>query len=557
MKWKRLPVPAIADDYDGHFKAIRLNSLGSLYWFTKYTLRKDRLTTLHKLLCKSLESQDLFLVMEVPMSHFKTTLGIGLSIFSALPFTERDEEDMRGLGYGDEWIRWMKFAHDQNMRTLVTHEIAEQAAAIGKSVDEVYKNNDVFRHVFREILPDRDCTWTNAHKFQKRSPGGDPTTGTYEYRGAGQALQGIHSQLIINDDNFGREAQRSLLNGDGRVARDLFEWFKQVGTRFDPMVKKNRRQLVIGNAWGHADLNVWIRKHQPEFKFETHSAEGGCCKAHPAGKPILPSEWTIALLHKEKERLEAGEGQKGDYEHFYLNLHTLPWEQIFKKDWLNFFKFKQSRPELGLEDIRNILLLEHEVSNGEVLQDFQPGGLTLRMIVDPTHAEKINRTEHVIWVIGYDTESTRIYLLSLWSENSQYSTLVEEIYKTARRWHINNVWMGKLSYELLEFYIRQRDRLEPARSRISVNTFPDDDSPAGMKNRIEALEPILRGRQIWAHRSQEKFIAELDMYPGGSVNTLDVLGNFTDTIDVVHGADDFLQQQQEQFVNRGSGAGGY
>lgn len=561
MKWKILPVPEVADDYDGHFHAIRLNSLGSLYWFTKYTLGKNRLTTLHKYLAKSLETEDLFLVMEVPMSHFKTTLGIGFSIFSALPFTERDEEAMRKLGYGDAWIRWMKFAHDQNMRTLVTHEIAEQAAAIGKGVDEAYENNDVFRNVFREIIPDRDCTWTNAHKFQKRLPGADPTTGTFEYRGVGQALQGIHVKLIIQDDNFGREAQRSLLKGDGRIVRDLIGWHKQVGTRFDPMVKESRRQLVIGNAWAHADLNAWIKKHQPEFKFESHSAEGGCCKRHPAGKPILPTEWTLELLHKEKARLEAGGdsgGEKGDYEHFYLNLHTLPWETVFDIKTLNYFKFKQSRPDLKMEDLRNILLLQHEVRDGNVIDDFQPGGLIIRMLVDPNHAKKVNRIEHVIWVIGYDMETTRIYLLSLWSDNCKYSALLEEIYRTARRWHLENYWMGELAAELLDFYMKQRDRIEPESSRLSVNTFPDDDSQMGMKNRIEALEPVLRGGQVWAHRgSQEKFTSQLEMYPAGAVDTLDVLGNFTSTIDVVHGADKFLQEQQSAFRNRSSGAGGY
>ena len=78
-----------------------------------------------------------------------------------------------------------------------------------------------------------------------------------------------------------------------------------------------------------------------------------------------------------------------------------------------------------------------------------------------------------------------------------------------------------------------------------------------MKNRIEALEPVLRGGQVWAHRNEAKFVAQLEMYPAGAVDTLDVLGNFTATIDVVHGADDFLKQQRESFVNRGSGAGGY
>jgi hypothetical protein len=548
--WKQIPVPTIDKDYDAHFRAIRLNSLGSLYYFTKHVLGKDRLTTLHKLLCRSLEREDLFLVMEVPMSHFKTTLGIGLSIWWALPFSSHDEDDM-AKHYSDNWIRWMKIAHNQNTRTLVTHEIAEQAAAIGKGVDEVYDNNDLFRNCFREILPDRDCTWNNHHKFQKRLPGGDPTTGTYEYRGVGQALQGIHVESVIEDDNFGRAAQYSLLHGDGSVVRDLIGWHKQLGTRFDPVVKKNRRQLVIGNAWAHADLNAWIKKHQKEFKFETHSAEGGCCEDHPKGKPILPTEWTIELLHKEKERLEAG-GEKGDYEHFYLNQHTLPGERIFKMESLRKFKFKQARPDLPLTDLRNILLLEHKIYNGEELEDFQPGALTIRMIVDPNHAKKVNRTEHVIWVVGYDSESTRIYLLSLCSEDCGYSDLVDLIYKEAGRWMLPEFWMGVTASELLGFYLEQRARKSDG---LYLNSFPDDDSQAGMKNRIEALEPLFRESKVWTHPSHKKFLDQYENYPAANLDTLDALGNFPATLDMSDdkASRDFLNRQQEAFANRNGG----
>lgn len=555
-QWRVIPVPDVADDYDGHFRAIRLNSLGSLYWFAKHVLGYTRLSTLHKHLCKSLENLHLFLVMEVPMSHFKTRLGIALSIWWALPFNDFDEKHMRDLGYGDAWIRYMRAIHDQNMRTLVCHEIAGQATAIGRDVDAVYEHNDVFRNVFREIIPDKECIWNNATKYQKRLPGGDASTGTFEYRGVGQTLQGIHVKGVIVDDIFGREAQVSVLRGDGKVAQETISWFQQVGTRYDPQVKKDRRQLVIGNPWCHADINAWIRANLPDFDFENHDAEGGCCKLHPAGVPILPSEWTMELLHKEKLRLDASE-TKGDYEHFYRCKHVLPGERLFDPEWLRKFKFKQSRPELRLDDPRNILLLEHAVYGGTAIEDFQPGGLMLRMIVGPNDAKSVNRKEHIIWVVGYDVESTRIYLLSLHAEDSKYSDLVEEIYKTAKRWRLDNFWMGERAAELLSFYIQQRDRMEPQSSKLTVNTFADDDSPAGVKNKIEALEPLIRGRQVWMHESQKKFETQISMYPGGAIDTLAVLANFSDTIQVVHGADDFLQAQREAFLNRSAGQGGY
>lgn len=556
-KWRILPLPDKTSDAAGYLRAVRLNSLGNLYWFGKHTVGYTRFSTLHQQLCASLENEHLFLVMQVPMSHFKTRLGIALSIWWALPFTERDESNMRELGYGDAWIRYMRAIHDQNMRTLVCHEIAEQATAIGRDVDSTYENNDLFREVFQEIIPDRKCTWNNAHKFQRRLPGADSSTGTFEYRGVGQALQGIHAQGIIPDDIFGREAQQSILRGDGRVAEDTISWFQQVGTRFDPKVKDARRQLVIGNPWCHGDLTAWIKASLPGFSFETHDAEGGCCALHPAGKPILPSEWTIKLLHREKARLDAN--IKGDYEHFYRCKHILPGEQLFDTNALHFFKFKQSRPDLRLDDLRNILLLEHEPSDGEVVDDMQPGGLELRMIADPNHAKKAKRTEHVIWVVGYDVETMRIYLLDLWAEDSSYSHFVDMVYETAHRWHLDNFWLEEVGLGILAFYLKERQRSESKeRGRtLFINEFSIDDSQAGMKNRIESVEPLMRERHIWAQRNQVKFIAQLESYPTGAIDTLDVLGNFPATIDIVTGGDDFLNDQYKKFSTRNVGQAGY
>ena len=121
---------------------------------------------------------------------------------------------------------------------------------------------------------------------------------------------------------------------------------------------------------------------------------------------------------------------------------------------------------------------------------------------------------------------------------------------------LDNFWMGTLAAELLGFYLRQKDRTIENKLRLAVNTFPDDDSLAGMKNRIEALEPIIP--QLWVHRgSQQKFVTQMDKYPTASVDTLDVLGNFSATIDIVPGADDFIKGQAERFANRSSGPTGY
>lgn len=557
MKWKTLQIPT--DDPKAYKDAVRLNSFGSLFFFNNYVLRKTRLAKLHWQMCQSVEKEDLHLVQEIPMGHFKTTISIGLSIWWALPFTERDEFLMRTLGYNDAWIRWMKFAHNQNTRTLVTHEIEGRAIDMGKEVDEHYQQNDRFRFVFEDILPKNTATWNDHSKFQRRIKGAaniDATTGTFEYRGVGQALQGVHPDSTIQDDNMGRAAQESMLHGDGRVLEALIRWHRQLTTRLDTAafdVSSVGRQLVVGNRWGHNDLNSWIKEHQLQFAFETHSAEGGCCKLHPAGEPIFPEEWTMKRL--EGKRADIG---TYDYAHFYLNQSVLPEECIFKPEWLKYYRFKQSRPDLRLEDLNNELLAEHEVYNGQTIDDVPCGILHRRMIVDLNHAKKKSRCNHVILVVGWNPETDRLYLLEVWAENCPYSKLVDEFYKIGHRWGMRDAYLETVAAQnLMKFYLDERNSRE---SRpIFVNELPYDNSENAKTNRIEALEPMFKNGQVWCHRSQKQFLSEYNSYPAGLKDVLDTLGYVPQTLSVVRGKEamKWFGEQQENFASREVGPGGY
>jgi len=554
VKWN--PVPVNLPTPEATKDAMRLNSLGSLFFFAREVLMKKRFARLHVEMCRSLETEDLHLVLEMPMSHFKSTCGLALSIWWALPFTDRDELLMRGLGYGDEWIRWMRFAHKQNMRTLVTHETDARVTAMGKEVDEAYQSNDRFRALFPEIIPTGKETWTEHTKYQRRIPGGDVTTGTYEYRSVGQPLQGIHVGGIIEDDTMGKDAQDSMLKGDGRVLADLIRWHRQVGTRFDPSEFTTTglgRQLVIGNRWGHQDLNSWIKANQPEFKFETHSAEGGCCPRHPKNQPIFPEEWTMERLQQQKKT-----SGPYDYAHFYLNQSVLPEECIFKPEWLRYFKYKPSRPDLPLEHEDNWLMIEHEVQNGETIQDVNAGVLEKRMIVDLAHAKKQKRCNHVVLIAGRDPETERIYLLDVWAEPTQYSDLVGKIYEMGRRWGMREMWLETVAAQnLMKFYLEERNMRETR--PIQVNELPYDNSPNAKRNRIEVLEPMFKNGNFFCHRSQSAFLNEYNSYPAGLMDVLDTLGYVPQTFRVMNmrSAMEWFSRQRDTFASRPVGAGGY
>lgn len=560
QRWKILPIPT--DDEQAYLDAIRLNSLGSLFFFVNHTLGRNRLAKLHWQMCQALETADLHAVFEIPMGHFKTTVGTeGLSMWWALPFTARDEFQMRALGYGDEWIRWMKSIHDQNTRTLITHEVEALAIKMGKNVDEHYQNNRLFRAVFKDILPDSNSTWNDHSKFHKRKKDSAHGEGTYEYRGVGQSLQSMHFSGIINDDSFGREAQQNSLKGDGNVAEGIYRWWKQTTTRYDSETFTQTgigRQLVIGNRWGHADLNSNIRKNHPEFKIESHSAEGGCCKLHPANTPIFPEEYSMERLNNLRKTLQDKVNGNYDYVHFYLNKSVMPEECIFKEEWKRFFRFKQSRPDLPLTDIRNTLNIEHNAYAGLVREDINAGVLHKRMIVDLAHAKKRRRCNHAIVVIGYDPETERVYLLDVWAKKVPYGDLTDMMYKIGHRWNMSEMWLETVAaQDIMKFHLEERNRRE---SRpIAVNELAYDNSENAKINRIESLQPLFKNEQFWCHPSHAEFLSEYDAYPGGLVDVLDTLGYSLQTLEGFRSREvmDFISQQHEEFAGRQVGAGGY
>jgi hypothetical protein len=561
VKWNLLPIPK--DDASAYRDAVRLNSLGSLFFFTHFVLKKHRLARLHWYMCSTLETEDLHLVFEIPMSHFKTTCGVeGLSMWWALAFTNRDEDLMAGLGYDDEWIRWMRAAHDQNARTLVTHETAMRVISMSKAVDEHYLHNDMFRFAFSDVIPTSETQWNNHSKMHMRDRArpSDQTTATYEFRSVGQALQGIHATGIINDDSIGKAAQDNMLHGDGSIMEDVYRWWKQTTTRFDPAAFTKSgigRQLVIGNRWGHADLNSKIRANHPEFIFETHDAEGGCCALHPVhGVPIFPEEWTMERLHKQRETL-AIEGKGYDYVHFYRNKTVLPEDCLFKPEWIRKYICKEAHPEFDKDDIRNFLLLRHQVYDGEPIPDISVGVLHKRMIVclaDP----KQRRPNHVVLVAGYDSERDWIYLLKLEVGKFMHGDLLDMIYKIAQSMRLAEFYLAKSAAESMKFYLDERNRRDK-KNALRVLELECDESESGQSYRIENLQSLFKNRQFWCHPSFKEFFAEYESYPAGPAEVLNAVGIIPGTLDNIRRRDmeEWFVKQQQDFATRNVGATGY
>lgn len=507
-------------------RVMRTNCLGSLFYFIKVGLKRKRLTPrFHLRICRSLEAQHLKKVLEMPRDHFKSTMaGEGLPMWNALPFNAQDEAEFRSLGYGDEFIRWMRAAHDPCTRILLVSENITNASKLGSKIRRHYESNDIYRALFPETLPDTSCVWTNFSLHVKRPAGSDPHgEGTFDFIGVGGALQSRHYKKIIQDDLVGRKAVESP-----SIMEKTIEYHQLVAGAFDQedAVQEND-ELIIGNRWSFHDLNSHLREHEPWFSFESHSALGGCCAEHPADTPLFPEDFSVEKLMRLKQRL-------GTYIFScqFLNNPAAPENSEFKPEWLNFY-------ELAYDNETGERVIRHHVSDGLIRKDINVRNLRLAMVTDPAHATNSTqgRCRHAIIVIGVSSDN-QIYLLDAIAMQGNYDAYFDKLYTVAQKWQIHKVGFEAIAAQ--KFAIHHLLYLNRVKSwRIDVpethQLKGEVETPDGTISRKKewrirnVLSPVFEFGRFWMQKGangiiHQDFHAEYTTFPRGRfVDQLDAL----------------------------------
>lgn len=513
-KWEFIDLRKIQDPIL-RSTATRLNALGSLWWFAKAVLHYHRLTpTLHLYVCRQLETENLRKILELPRAVFKTTVGsISLPIWWALPFTVEDEDLMRSMDYGDEWIRWMYRAHDQNTRTLIVSETDENVEKIGQEIGNHYLANELFRHLWPAIIPDKTCTW-NLQSMMQRRAGRFFREGTFDLGGVGKAFQSRHYNRIIEDDLFGEKA---LLSETRR--EQIIEYHKKMPGLFDNDPNHPGRMgdnLIIGNRWAVDDLNSWVLRNQKgSFTAETHSMEGGCCDMHPAGTILFPEEFTWEKLKAIKEQM----GPRA-YSAQYLNNPLDESVLYFRPDWIKEFAYHNIENPLSK---RLLTRIRHEVKEGEVIPDISISQLDRFIIVDPAHsgakAEK-GRARHAVLTVGFlPGERSKFYILRSWAEQGPFENMVDEVFAAADKFRVDTLWVEVMAgQDGWELYFREKNSYRRSGSDIvkplKVKPLKKDRSAGAKDHRIESLVPLFASGQVWFSSMDKGFEKLKDEYLG-------------------------------------------
>ena len=523
--WQMLDVSAVPR----HLKrdCVRLNALGSNFYFGKAVLGyKDLSPGIHWHMCKSVEREIIKQVQEWPRGHFKTTVfSITTPMWWALPFTDNDEGLMRGLGYGDEWILWMRRAHDQNTATLIMSETDDNAEKIGKEISLHYQKNKLYTHIFPEIIPEKSSTWNMSSMFQNRTE--HSREGTYEMAGVGQTLQSRHYVRVIEDDLWGEDALYSPTE-----AQRTIEFHQKVPGLYRPdRVRPGHigDNLIVGNRWGVNDLNGWVRKNQPSFLFETHAVDGGCCAEHPKGRMIFPE-----MYNEEKVKaLRESFGPTG-FAAQYLNNPLDESNRRFQDHWLKHYRLELTAHPFGSMDakgqVKMITALQHETFDGVVVPDVFLSQIHRFMIVDPCHSDddKRGRSRHAVLTVGYlPGKNPRIYLLNTWAKRCSFDEMTDVIFARAAAWRVATVWVEVLAgQDGWMYYFREKNKSlgNGLQRPLKIEPLKKDRSPDAKRRRISSTEPMYASGMIWACRSDRgytDFRTEYDAYE--SNQTIDLL----------------------------------
>lgn len=452
-------------------------------------------------------------------------------MWRSLPFTSQDEDNFRKLGYGDEFIRFMKVMHRRDARNLLVCENITNAAKLSTRISGHYESGAIFRTLFPEILPDASCTWSNYSLHHKRTPG-EPThgEGTYDCLGVGSALQSRHyNGLIIQDDLVGRKAIESV-----SVMEKTIDYHRLVPGAFenpDDATHEND-EFIVGNRWSYTDVNSYMREHEPWFRIATHSALGGCCDLHPADLPIFPEEFSLEKLERLKKRF-------GTY-HFscqYLNNPAAPENADFHEAWLNYFTIE-------LPNEKNLFkkMIRHEVKDGVVLKDFPVNHLRIGMVIDPNHSGNagLGRCRHAILVVG-ESADANFYLLDTFAKACGYDEFYAKIFEMAATWSLTKVGLETIAAQkYIGHHIEQMSRLRG--QRLSILELkgevegPDGELTRKKEWRIRnVLAPIFEGQRFYSQRKFQDFFGEYTTFPRG---------RFVDQLDALAYAPQLIKQPQ-------------
>ena len=300
----------------------------------------DIIDGLHGRYCSFLSSPSQRKQATMPRSFVKTWIGsIAYPVWITLPRTEENE-----FPYYKAWEdRYWQLGPD--MRILIASYVITNAEKMIGLIRKTYESNRVMQMLFPEVIPHNfnRVKWSNQSACINRND--DFTESTFETAGIGGASVSRHYDLIQEDDLIYAKKD-DFSEGELQPDRDDIEkaigWHKLVTSLLVP--GKHTHIHNAGTRWAKKDLVNYIWEKEPTYE---RFIEGAVDLKELEDK----KDWTLCKPTwgecYDIEQLKVIRAAQGPFIFAtqYLLTPTSHEEHLFKKPWLQLYRFSEEVPK--------------------------------------------------------------------------------------------------------------------------------------------------------------------------------------------------------------------
>lgn len=380
-----------------------------------------------------------------------------------------------------------------DVRSLIVSNTMPNARKKVQDIRGLYDSHEIFRNLFPEMLPTRDCRWTNELAEIPRTQ--KYPDGTYESAGTGTKKVGSHYNCLIEDDTVapGESDMKMEITAPSQDEIDRGIGFHKAATPL--LVPRGfRLRVVVTTRWADEDLAHYVKTYEDYHTFDVPAKSED-------GKRLFLS------FYKENT-LKDLEVQLGPYlfSALYLNQPIEAGLRTFNKDWFQYID----------EDA----IPTHDANN-------QPLKSYRTLAIDPAISKKETACETALTEVLHVIKGTKAF--QYWTKDHHGHMNPLETVNMALDWceerGIGTIIVETVAYqESLKYYLYD----EMAKRGIRVNIVPlKRGAGTGKDARIEAMVPYFASGRIFFVRGNlsPQVESQLIQFPHGRLK--DVIDSFS------------------------------
>jgi len=428
---------------------------------------------IHKPICDELQNfaSNTRVTVELPRTWFKSTMvSISYSIWRAI--------------------------NDLEIRLLIVQNTYDNACKKLSAIKDVFEKNQLFRALYPDILPNKQCRWSGECLELNRNRA--HPEGTFEAAGVGTATTSRHYDVIIEDDTISpkKDDMSGLVQQPTKMDMEkAIGWHKLC----HPMLLHPRESqvVIVGTRWAERDLLGYVYENFPDYKnFRMVACEknGQPCTLEEGGIPTWPERFSEEVLI-ELARVE------GPYMYacLYLGTPTAAINQVFKRSWVRYFSKI-------------------------------PQGCYACTAVDLASAEKEESSDpdfNVVMTSVIEPKSGRIFIQDYWRERANPGEVINEIFNHYRRFRPIRVKVEAIGYQrTLVHWIKHRQKA----SGVLFAIEQIKSHKQSKEERVRALQPYFADGLVAFRTGMTLLEQELLAFPKAAhddlVDTLSMMIDF-------------------------------